>query len=131
MQDAQGVVWTFPFGEEVITIDPDTADFASLGHKYSGEIERAEKNGKKPEAVPRTAFQNDYFSGIDGLIWSRRSTGNFLGNTDDLVFIHNQLRQAPAAETLAQLGRRVFPGRRRQEASPYKARLVGLTATPS
>ena len=41
------------------------------------------------------AFQNRILSGIDGLIWSRRSTGNFLGNTDDLVFVHNQLAKRP------------------------------------
>ncbi len=51
----------FPFGEEAITIDPETAEFASLGHKYSSEIKRAKKEGKKPEAVPRTAFQNGIF----------------------------------------------------------------------
>jgi hypothetical protein len=67
------VTTVFPFGEEVIAIDPQTAEFASLSHKYSGEIERAKKEGNKPEAVARTAFQNDYFAGIDGLIWSRRS----------------------------------------------------------
>jgi hypothetical protein len=70
------VTTVYPFDEEVITIDPVTAEFASLSHRYSGEIERAEKNGKKPGAVLRTASQNDYFAGIDGLIWSRRSTGN-------------------------------------------------------
>ena len=40
-------------------------------------------------------FRTIYFSGIGGLIWSRRSTGNFLGNTDDLVFVHNQLAKRP------------------------------------
>jgi hypothetical protein len=89
------VTTVFPFGEEIVTIDPETAEFASLSHKYSGEIERAEKEGKKPEAVSRTAFQNEYFSGIDGLIWSQRSTGNFLGNTDDFVYVHNQLGKRP------------------------------------
>jgi hypothetical protein len=44
-----------------IAMHPETAEFASLGHKYSAEIERAKKDGKKPDAVPRTAFQNDYF----------------------------------------------------------------------
>jgi hypothetical protein len=89
------VTTVFPFGEEVITIDPQTAEFTSLSHKYSGEIERAQKEGKKPAVVPCTAFQNEYFSGIDGLIWSHRSTGNFLGNTNDLVYVHNQLAKRP------------------------------------
>jgi hypothetical protein len=89
------VTTAFPFGDEVVTIDLETTEFASLSHKYSGEIKRAEKEGKKPAAVPRTAFQNEYFAGIDGLIWSRRSTGNFLGNTNDLVYVHNQLAKRP------------------------------------
>jgi hypothetical protein len=89
------VTTVYPFGEEVVTIDPETAEFASLSHKYSGEIDRAKKEGKKPEAVARTAFQNEYFAGIDGLIWSHRSTGNFLGNTDDLVYVHNQIAKRP------------------------------------
>jgi hypothetical protein len=48
------VTTVFPFGEEVVAIDPETAEFAKLTHKYSGEIERAEKEGKNPEAVART-----------------------------------------------------------------------------
>ena len=38
----------------MVTIDPETAEFASLSHKYSGEIERAKKEGKKPEAGQAT-----------------------------------------------------------------------------
>ena len=87
------VTTVFPFGEEVIAIYPDTAEVASLCHRYSGEIERAKKEGKK--AVARTAFQNDYFAGVDGLIWSHRSTGNFLGDTDDMVYVHNQIAKRP------------------------------------
>jgi hypothetical protein len=103
------VTTVYPFGEEVITIDPETSEFASLGHKYSGEIERIKKDGKKPEAIPRTAFQNGYFAGIDGLIWSRRSTGNFLGNTDDLVFVHNQLAKRPLPKSWLDWTEEYFP----------------------
>ncbi len=115
------ITTVFPFGEEVVTIDPETAEFTSLSHKYSGEIERAKKEGKKLDAVRRTAFQNEYFAGIDGLIWSHRSTGNFLGNTDDLVFVHNQLAKHPLPKGwLARLEEGILSGRRRQEAlSPY------------
>jgi len=72
--------------------------------------------------VLRTAFQNEYFSGIDGLIWSRRSTGNFLSNTDDLVYVHNQ----PAAKALAELVRRVFSGRWRLEAATDRIYALNL-----
>jgi hypothetical protein len=34
------VTTVYPLGEEVIAIDPETAEFASLSHKYSGEIDR-------------------------------------------------------------------------------------------
>jgi hypothetical protein len=92
-----------------MTIDPETAELTSLSHKYSGEIARAKKEGKKPEAVPRTAFQHEYFSGIDGLIWSHRSTGNFLGNTDDLVYVHNQLAKRPIAKGWLNWKQEYFP----------------------
>jgi hypothetical protein len=103
------VTTVFPFGEEVITIDPETAEFASLTHKYSSEIERAKKEGKKPEAVPRTTFQNEHFSGIDGLIWSQRSTGNFLGQPDDLVFVHNQLAKRPLPKRWLNWAQEYYP----------------------
>jgi hypothetical protein len=103
------VTTVYPFGEEVIAIDPETAEFASLSHKYSGEIDRAKKEGKKPETAPRTAFQNEYFAGIDGLIWSRRSTGNFLGNTDDLVYVHNQLAKRPLPKRWMNWQEELFP----------------------
>jgi hypothetical protein len=103
------VTTVFPFGEEVVTIDPETAEFTSHSHRYAGQIERAEKEGKKPEAVPRTAFQNEYFSAIDGLIWSQRSTGNFLGNTDDLVYVHNQLAKRPLPKRWLNWAEEYFP----------------------
>jgi hypothetical protein len=103
------VTTVFPFGEEVVTINPETAQFAKLSHKYSGEIERAKKEGKKSEAGPRTAFQNEYFASIDGLIWSHRSTGNFLGNTDDMVYVHNQLAKRPLAKRWMKWKEEHFP----------------------
>lgn len=89
------VTTVYPFGDEVVQFDPQTAEFTSISHKYSAEIERIQKNEQRQNPVPRTAFQNDYFAGIDGLIWSHRSTGNFLGNSNDLVFVQNQLSKRP------------------------------------
>jgi len=93
----------------IIAIDPQNSEFVSLGHEYSGEIERAKREGKKPEAISRTAFQHEYFAGIDGLIWSRRSTGNFLGNADDLIFVHNQLAKRPLAKRWLNWVEEYFP----------------------
>lgn len=103
------VTTVYPFGEEFITIDPETSEFVSFGHKYSGEIERKRKEGEDHKAIPRTAFQNEYFAKIDGLIWSRRSTGNFLGNTDDLVFVHNQLSKRPLPKRWLDWSEEYFP----------------------
>jgi hypothetical protein len=63
-----------------------------LGHRYSEQIMRAKE---KSDPILRTAFQDERFADISGLIWSRRSTGSFLGQADDLVYVHNQLARKP------------------------------------
>jgi hypothetical protein len=84
------VTAVYPFGEEYAVIDPETAAISSFCHTYSAEIKRA-----SGATVARTAFQHNSFCGISGLIWSRRSVGNFLGQPDDLVFVHNQMATRP------------------------------------
>lgn len=80
----------YPFGEEFAVLDRKTAEFKSWGHAYAAEIQRARG---KPE--PRTAFQHKEFASISGLIWSVRSIGNFLGQRDDFVCVHNQMAERP------------------------------------
>src|SRR5262249_51820545 len=70
----------YPIGQELTTLDPNTGQIRSR-YAYSAEIERTK--GSKPEDgarenVPRTAFRNDDYKSISGLIWSLRSIGNFL-----------------------------------------------------
>jgi hypothetical protein len=84
------VTAVYPFGEEFVVLDPATAEFSSFGHKYSAEIERM-----KAQAEPRTAFQHKEFASIAGLIWSLRSIGNFIGQADDFVYVHNQMAERP------------------------------------
>jgi hypothetical protein len=80
----------YPFGDEHFGIDPKTHKIVDRWFDHSSKIERTEK---KP--VLRGAFQHEYFSGVSGLIWSHRSIGNFLGQPDDFVFVHNQTAQKP------------------------------------
>jgi hypothetical protein len=87
---AHAVTAVFPFGDEYFIIDPKTHKIIDRRFQHSGEIKRA---GDDP--IPRSAFQHEYFTNVSGLIWSRRSIGNFLGQQDDFVFVHNQLAQKP------------------------------------
>jgi hypothetical protein len=65
----------YPFGDEFIEFNRQTLEVVRLAHGYSSHIERA---GKRDDPILRTAFQDQRFADISGLIWSRRSTGNFL-----------------------------------------------------
>jgi len=82
----------YPFGDEFIGINRRTLDAVRFAHSYSSHIERAAKKG---DPILRTAFQDQRFENIAGLIWSRLSIGNFLGQADDLVFVHNQVARKP------------------------------------
>jgi hypothetical protein len=82
----------YPFGEEFVELNRRTSDIVRIAHSYSSHIERA---GKKDEPILRTAFQDERFVDISGLIWSRYSTGNFLDQPNDLVFVHNQVARKP------------------------------------
>jgi hypothetical protein len=82
----------YPFGEEFIELNRRTFEVVGFGHRYSDQINRAKK---KDDPILRTAFQDERFADISGLIWSRRSIGNFLGQPDDLVYVHNQVARKP------------------------------------
>jgi hypothetical protein len=72
---------------------------ANIGIQFQGERRQYEfspdikRTGKDP--IPRSAFQNELFAGISGLISSRRAIGNFLGPPDDFIFVHNQAAERP------------------------------------
>jgi hypothetical protein len=80
------VTAVYPFGQEHFVLDPNGPRVVSRGHEYSAEIRRL---GDNRGPIPRTAFQHEHFAGISGIIWSRRAIGNFLGQPDDFMFIHN------------------------------------------
>lgn len=87
----------YPIGEEITTLDPKIGKIRTR-YAYSAEIERTK--GTKPEDpsrenVVRTAFRNDDYKSISGLIWSLRSIGNFMGQPHDLLYLHNQAAERP------------------------------------
>jgi hypothetical protein len=98
------VTAVYPFGDEFAVLDPETAAVSSFCHTYSAEIKRV-----RGASVARTAFQHKTFCGISGLIWSRRSIGNFLGQADDLVFVHNQMAARPIPRRWIDWAEEYFP----------------------
>lgn len=88
------VTAVYPFGEEHFALDPASPKVLSLGHDYSPEIRRL---ANVDEPIPRSAFQHEHFAGVSGVIWSLRSIGNFQGQTDDLMYVHNHVAQKPMA----------------------------------
>jgi hypothetical protein len=75
----------FPIGQEFVTIDLETGDVASQGYEPSFAIAR------QGGAIPRTAFIDERFSHISGVIWSRASIGNMSRLQRPLTFVHNPL----------------------------------------
>ncbi len=73
-----------PIGDLVVTFDSETGQTVDESYDYSMEIERSSGG-----VIPRIGFWSDRYSQISGLIWSRRSIGNFLIQVRDLTFIHN------------------------------------------
>jgi hypothetical protein len=66
---------------------------------------------------------------ISGLIWSRRSIGNFLGQPDDFVFVQNQVGSRPVRRTWLKWseayvviddGRRLWATKRRTGRKTFK-----------
>jgi hypothetical protein len=87
----------YPIGDEVTTLDPKTGQVQTR-YVYFAEIERTK--GTKPEDsgrenAVRTAFRNDDYKSISGLIWSLRCISNFMGRVHDLLYLHNQAAERP------------------------------------
>ena len=74
----------YPVGDLVVTFDPATGQAVDEGYDYSGEIQRT-----RGSPIPRIGFWSNRYPQISGLIWSRRSIGNFCGQANDLAFVHN------------------------------------------
>lgn len=89
---SHAVTAVYPFGQEYFELNPNDPRVVTRKHEYSAQIRRL-ANPREP--IPRSAFQHPDFAGISGVIWSRRSIGNFLGQPDDFMYIHNHAADRP------------------------------------
>jgi hypothetical protein len=117
------VTSVYPIGHERIDFNPLAPSFSSV-FDFAPQIERP---GRQP--VQRTMFQDPDNALISGLIWSRRSIGNFLGQPDDFVFVQNQVGSRPIRRTWLKWseayvvidgGRRLWATKRRTSRKAFK-----------
>lgn len=79
----------FPIGDAFITIDRETGDVVEEGFHAAPLIDR-ERN-----PIPRTAFLDERFSDVSGVIWSRVGLGNLSRQVRPITYVHNPLAQVP------------------------------------
>jgi hypothetical protein len=74
-----------PIGELNVSFGQETGETVNKDYyDYSKVIERTGGG-----SIPRNSFFSDRYPQISGLIWSRRSIGDFCVRAHDLTFIHN------------------------------------------
>ena len=73
----------FPIGDAYITIDRETGNVVDEGFHPAPFIDR-ERN-----PIPRTAFLDERFADISGVIWSRVGLGNLSRRSRPLTYVHN------------------------------------------
>lgn len=79
----------FPIGDAYITIDRASGDVVDEGFHAAPLIDR-ERN-----PIPRTAFLDERFSDVSGVIWSRVGLGNLSRQVRPITYVHNPLAQVP------------------------------------
>lgn len=72
-----------------ITIDRETGNVVEEGFHAAPFIDR-ERN-----PVPRTAFLDERFADVSGVIWSRVGLGNLSRNVRPITYVHNPMAQVP------------------------------------
>jgi hypothetical protein len=77
----------FPIGDAYITIDRDTGDVLEDGFHAAPVIQR------QRDPIPRTAFLDERFADISGVIWSRIGIGNLSRQVRPITYVHNPLAQ--------------------------------------
>jgi hypothetical protein len=87
------VTAVYPIGRERAHVDPQARTFNSI-FDFAPQIRRV-----AGQPVDRTIFQDPQNSMISGLIWTRRSIGNFLGQPDDFVYVQCQVGTRPIRRT--------------------------------
>ena len=78
----------FPIGDAFVRIDRETMEVVEAGHETALEIPRT--GGIN---IPRTAFLDDEYQHLSGLLWSRVGIGNWDRTQRPLSFIHNPSAQ--------------------------------------
>lgn len=79
----------FPIGDAFITINRDTSEIVQEGF-YAAPVIHRERN-----PIPRTAFLDERFADISGVIWSRISMGNLFRCVRPITYVHNPMAQVP------------------------------------
>jgi hypothetical protein len=77
----------FPIGDAFLTINRDTGDVIEEGF-YTDSLIQRERN-----PIPRTAFLDERFANISGVIWSRVGLGNLSRQARPITYVHNPLAQ--------------------------------------
>ena len=81
----------FPIGDAYVTINRETGDVLAEGLQEAPIIPRDPSR----DQIPRTAFLDECFADISGVIWSRISIGNLSRQVRPISYAHNPLAQTP------------------------------------
>lgn len=79
----------FPIGDAFITVNRHTGEVIEQGFHEAPIIER----NRNP--IPRTAFLDERFAHISGVIWSRIGVGNMSRQGRPITYVHNPLANVP------------------------------------
>jgi hypothetical protein len=79
----------YPIGNAFVRVNRDDFQVVAHGHERNEMIRRG-GNG-----IPRTAFFDETFASVSGLIWSRASIGNMDRGARPLALIHNHVARNP------------------------------------
>ena len=79
----------FPIGGAFIIIDRETGNIVEEGFHAAPQIPR------ESNPVPRTAFLDERFADISGVIWSRVGLGNLSRKERPITYVHNPLARVP------------------------------------
>ena len=85
----------FPIGDAFVNLNRETLEVVETGFRTSFEIPR--QGGVD---IPRTAFLDNEYQHVSGLVWSRAGIGNMRRSERPLTFIHNPCALNPMPETL-------------------------------
>lgn len=79
----------FPIGDAYVTIDRETGAVLEKGFQATPFIQR------ERDPIPRTAFLDERFADISGVIWSRIGIGNLSRQVRPITYVHNPLARTP------------------------------------